>query len=312
MSGRTVVEETMAGAGEVADAAHELHELEHAMADPERGRRARGLIERFGDAQARFEELDGYALEARAREILAGLGFAGVRGRRRGEALGRLEDARGPRPHPAHAPRRAAPRRAHQPPRHRVHPLARALPQGLRGRPGDDLPRPRVHEPPGQQDRRDRRRRAHHLTRATTTSTSSSASCSRAQQEAQLRPAAGDARQGEAFIERFKARASHAAQVQSRVKKLDKIERVEPPKRRKVIEFDFRQPPRSGEDVAKLEGRRKAYGQAHDLRRLRPAHPPPRALVRDGRERRGQVHAAQAGRRRGRSPTRARSASARA
>src|SRR6202020_652133 len=56
----------------------------------------------------------------------------------------------------------------------------------------------------------------------------------------------------EAFIARFKARASHAAQVQSRVKKLDKIERVEPPKRRKVLEFDFREPPRSGEDVVKL------------------------------------------------------------
>jgi len=64
----------------------------------------------------------------------------------------------------------------------------------------------------------------------------------------------------EAFIARFKARASHAAQVQSRVKKLEKIEKVEPPKRRKVVEFDFRPPPRSGEDVAKLEGVVKGYG----------------------------------------------------
>jgi ATPase subunit of ABC transporter with duplicated ATPase domains len=63
-----------------------------------------------------------------------------------------------------------------------------------------------------------------------------------------------------AFIERFKARASHAAQVQSRIKKLDKIEKVEPPRTRKVIEFEFRPPPRSGEDVAKLAGVRKAYG----------------------------------------------------
>src|SRR6201999_4275089 len=51
-----------------------------------------------------------------------------------------------------------------------------------------------------------------------------------------------------AFIERFKARASHAAQVQSRVKKLDKIERVEPPKRRQTLSFDFLPAPRSGED----------------------------------------------------------------
>jgi ATPase subunit of ABC transporter with duplicated ATPase domains len=63
-----------------------------------------------------------------------------------------------------------------------------------------------------------------------------------------------------AFIERFKARASHAAQVQSRVKKLEKIEKVEPPKRRKVVEFEFRPPPRSSEDVAKLEGVHKSYG----------------------------------------------------
>jgi ATPase subunit of ABC transporter with duplicated ATPase domains len=64
----------------------------------------------------------------------------------------------------------------------------------------------------------------------------------------------------EAFIARFKARASHAAQVQSRVKKLDKIERVEPPKRAVARDFDFRPAPRSGEDVAKLEGVKKAYG----------------------------------------------------
>src|SRR5829696_10229369 len=62
------------------------------------------------------------------------------------------------------------------------------------------------------------------------------------------------------FIERFKARASHAAQVQSRVKKLDKIEKVEPPKQRKTVVFDFRPAPRSGEDVAKLAGVMKAYG----------------------------------------------------
>ncbi|MIL10178.1 ABC transporter ATP-binding protein, partial [Salmonella enterica subsp. enterica] len=63
-----------------------------------------------------------------------------------------------------------------------------------------------------------------------------------------------------AFIERFKARASHAAQVQSRVKKLDKIEKVEPPKRQQVVKFEFQPAPRSGEDVATLKGVKKAYG----------------------------------------------------
>jgi ATPase subunit of ABC transporter with duplicated ATPase domains len=63
-----------------------------------------------------------------------------------------------------------------------------------------------------------------------------------------------------AFIERFKARASHAAQVQSRVKKLEKIDRVEPPKRRVSVAFDFPPAPRSGEDVASLRGVGKRYG----------------------------------------------------
>src|SRR5258705_6534424 len=64
----------------------------------------------------------------------------------------------------------------------------------------------------------------------------------------------------EAFIASFKARASHAAQVQSRVKKLEKIEKVEPPRRRRVVRFDFATPPRSGDDVAKLEGVVKGWG----------------------------------------------------
>ncbi len=63
-----------------------------------------------------------------------------------------------------------------------------------------------------------------------------------------------------AFIERFKARASHAAQVQSRVKKLEKIDRVEPPKRRQSVAFDFRPAPRSGDDVVSLKGVHKRYG----------------------------------------------------
>jgi ATPase subunit of ABC transporter with duplicated ATPase domains len=48
--------------------------------------------------------------------------------------------------------------------------------------------------------------------------------------------------------------------VQSRVKALDKIEKIELPKRRPVVQFDFRQPPRSGDDVAMIEGVSKRYG----------------------------------------------------
>jgi len=57
----------------------------------------------------------------------------------------------------------------------------------------------------------------------------------------------------EDFIARFAARASHAAQVQSRVKKLEKIKRIEIPAEQKVIKFEFPEPPRSGDDVAKVE-----------------------------------------------------------
>ena len=68
------------------------------------------------------------------------------------------------------------------------------------------------------------------------------------------------------FIDRFAAHAAKAAQVRSRVKALDKIERIELPKKRKVVKFEFRPPPRSGDQVAVLEDVSKAYGRrvVHD------------------------------------------------
>src|ERR1051326_7794153 len=68
------------------------------------------------------------------------------------------------------------------------------------------------------------------------------------------------------FIERFAAHAAKAAQVQSRVKALEKIEKIELPKKRRVVKFDFRTPPRSGEQVATLDGVTKRYGRriVHD------------------------------------------------
>jgi len=62
------------------------------------------------------------------------------------------------------------------------------------------------------------------------------------------------------FIERFKTHAAKAAQVQSRIKALDKIDKIELPKQRQVVKFDFRVPPRSGDQVAVLEGLNKSYG----------------------------------------------------
>src|SRR5262249_6411764 len=72
-SGRSVLAETIAGAGEVAELGEELARLEHRMAaggvdlDP--------VVERYGEVQARYQELGGYQIEARAQAILAGLGL---------------------------------------------------------------------------------------------------------------------------------------------------------------------------------------------------------------------------------------------
>ena len=63
----------------------------------------------------------------------------------------------------------------------------------------------------------------------------------------------------EEFIAKFAARASHAAQVQSRVKKLDKIDRIEVIPDDEAINFEFPKPPRSGNDVVKMEGLAKAW-----------------------------------------------------
>jgi ATPase subunit of ABC transporter with duplicated ATPase domains len=75
MAGRSAVFEVMDGAGPVSVAAAELAELEAAMADPEQADAMDAIIERYGETQHRFEELGGYALEGRAREVLAGLNF---------------------------------------------------------------------------------------------------------------------------------------------------------------------------------------------------------------------------------------------
>ena len=76
MSGHSAVAEVMEGAGPVSEVAAELRELEAAMSDPDRMDEMDAIIERYGEVQARYEELDGYALEGRAREVLDGLSFS--------------------------------------------------------------------------------------------------------------------------------------------------------------------------------------------------------------------------------------------
>ena len=262
MSGRAVVEETMAGAGEVSEVAHELHTLEHAMADPARAAELEKLVDRFGHVQARFDELGGYALESRAREILAGLGFhAEVVDDDVGKLSGgwkmRVALARILLMNPDAL-------LLDEPTNHLDIESIIWLERFLRDFAGAlvitshdreflnrlvtkivEIDGGELTTYTGNYDFYERQREI-----------------AATQQEAQYARQQAMLAKEQAFIDRFKARASHAAQVQSRVKKLEKIEKVEPPRRRKVVEFDFRPPPRSGEDVAKLEGVVKGYSRA--------------------------------------------------
>ena len=260
MAGRSAVAETMDGAGPVSTVAAELHELEHALADPARADELDALVERFGHVQARFDELGGYALEARAREILAGLGFTpemmdGDVGALSGGWKMRVALAR-------ILLMRPDAMLLDEPSNHLDLESIIWLEQFLKGYEGAILMTSHDREfmnrvvskiveidggelttYSGDYDLYERER-----------------AIADAHQQAQFDRQQAMLKKELAFIERFKARASHAAQVQSRVKKLDKIEKVEPPKVRRTVDFEFRSAPRSGEDVAKLAGVSKRYG----------------------------------------------------
>src|SRR5215208_3829906 len=75
MSGRSVLDEAIAGSGRLGALHHELEDLQHAMSDPARAGDMDRILARFGEVQEEYEHLGGYALEAQAREVLHGLGF---------------------------------------------------------------------------------------------------------------------------------------------------------------------------------------------------------------------------------------------
>ena len=275
MRGRSAVAETMDGAGPVSAVAAELRELEEAMADPARAAELDELVERFGHAQARFDELGGYSLEARAREILAGLGFSeatmdGDVGALSGGWKMRVALAR-------ILLMRPDAMLLDEPSNHLDLESIIWLEEFLQGYEGAILMT--------SHDREFMNRVVRQIVEIdggelTTWSGDydfyeRERAVAEAHQQAQFDRQQAMLKKELAFIERFKARASHAAQVQSRVKKLDKIEKVEPPKRRKTAVFEFRPPPRSGEDVVKLAGVRKGWG-------ARPVHERLDLLVRRG------------------------------
>jgi ATPase subunit of ABC transporter with duplicated ATPase domains len=260
MSGRSAVAEVMDGAGPVSVVAAELKELEAAMADPDRTDDMDDIIARYGEVQHRFEELDGYALDGRAREALSGLGFSeemmdGDVGALSGGWKMRVALAR-------ILLMRPDVMLLDEPSNHLDLESLIWLEQFLKGYEGALLMT--------SHDREFINRiinKVVEIDGGTLTTYSgdyefyeAQRALSEKQQQAQFERQQAMLAKEIKFIERFKARASHAAQVQSRVKKLDKIERVEPPKRRQTVAFEFQPAPRSGEDVVSLKNVHKGYG----------------------------------------------------
>ena len=261
MSGRSALEQCIEGAGEIAGVRTELRELEEAMADPDKADQLDSILTRFGEVQARFDELDGYSVEPRAREILAGLGFTEER---MDADVGALSGGWKMRVALASILlMRPDALLLDEPTNHLDIESILWLEQFLKSFEGAlvltshdrelmnrlvtkivEIDGGELTTYTGDYDFYEEQRAiaAKHL------------EAQFARQEAMLA-------KERAFIERFKARASHAAQVQSRVKKLDKIDTIEPPKRRKVVEFEFREPARSGDDVVRLDAVSKVYGE---------------------------------------------------
>ncbi len=260
MAGRSAVAEVMDGAGPVSAVAAELRDLEAAMVDPDQAGDLDRIIERYGEVQARYEELDGYSLEGRAREVLAGLGFSDETmdgdvgalsgGWKMRVALGRI------------LLMRPDVMLLDEPSNHLDLESLIWLEAFLNGYEGALLMT--------SHDRAFMNRvvtKVLEIDGGTLTTYSGDyefyeqqRALNEKQQQAQFERQQAMLAKEIKFIERFKARASHAAQVQSRVKKLEKIDRVEPPKRRQTVAFEFQPAPRSGDDVVSLKSVHKRYG----------------------------------------------------
>ena len=260
MSGQSAVAAVMDGVGPVSALATEMARLEAAMVDPDQADDLDANMERYGEVLERFQELDGYALDARAREVLAGLSFSQERmdgdvgllsgGWKMRVALARI------------LMMRPDGMLLDEPSNHLDLESLIWLEAFLKNYDGAllmtshdrafmnriigkvvEIDAGSLITYSGDLDFYDQQRALGEQQR-------------QAQYERQQAMLAKEIK----FIEKFKARASHAAQVQSRVKKLDKIERVEAPRRRQTVQFEFRSPPRSGEDVVSLRNIHKAYG----------------------------------------------------
>jgi ATPase subunit of ABC transporter with duplicated ATPase domains len=260
MGGRPVLVEALHGAGRVAALGAELKQLEAAMADPDKADQMTETIERFGEVQSEYDALGGYALEANARDILHGLSFSDAMidgdvgalsgGWKMRVALARIlimkPDAM----------------LLDEPSNHLDLESMIWLESFLKGFEGAILMT--------SHDREFMNRIVNKIIEIDAGELSMYSGnldyyekqrlLKDAQQQAQFERQEAMLQKERRFIERFKAQAAKAAQVQSRVKKLEKIDKVEPPKQRKVVEFEFSEPPRSGDEVAKIEHVNKRYG----------------------------------------------------
>jgi ATPase subunit of ABC transporter with duplicated ATPase domains len=261
MAGRSVLDEAIAGSGRLGDLHHELEALQQAMGDPDRADDMDRVLNRFGEVQEEYEHLGGYGLEAQAREVLHGLGFEDDRidgdvGLLSGGWKMRVAMARVLLGRPDVL-------LMDEPTNHLDIESIIWLEGFLKSQTGAllmtshdrefmnrivgkiaEIDSGEITVYSGNYDFYERERAIREANRE----------AAYARQQAMLA-------KEQRFIERFAAHAAKAAQVQSRVKALDKIERVELPKKRKVVDFDFREPPRSGDQVAVIEGVSKAYGQ---------------------------------------------------
>ncbi len=260
MSGQSAVAAVMDGVGPVSALAAEMATLEAAMVDPDQADQLDAVIERYGEVQERFQELDGYALEARAREVLAGLSFSQERmdgdvgllsgGWKMRVALARI------------LLMRPDGMLLDEPSNHLDLESLIWLEAFLKNYDGALL-----------MTSHDRAFMNRIIGKVVEIDGGSLITYSgdldfydqqRALGEAAapgaVRAPAGHAGQGNQVHREVQGARPHAAQVQSRVKKLDKIERVEAPRRRQSVQFEFRSPPRSGDDVISLRDVHKGYG----------------------------------------------------
>ena len=261
MSGRSVLDEAIAGSGRLGALHHELEDLQHAMSDPAKADALDATLERFGVVQEEYEHLGGYALESRTREILHGLGFDDERidgdvGALSGGWKMRVAMARVLLGEPDIL-------LMDEPTNHLDIESIIWLEEFLKSRSGGLLMT--------SHDREFMNRIVSKIAEIDGGEiTTYSGNYDFYERERAIREAnreAAYARQQamfakeQRFIDRFQTHAAKAAQVQSRVKALDKIEKIELPKKRRIVKFDFRQPPRSGEQVATLEHLTKRYGK---------------------------------------------------